>query len=168
MFVNFRPTVSRGCLLSLTSQEDWAEIVCYNTLILPAMINTVLKFPHSKFRFNWVNISLFVLEFLSWCVFRDVRGSQGCFVNKAWLGSWVPCDELSAGLSVTYHTEILQNKIMQTGVELQPFNVHTFVTNLANVFPLTQMYDYIFFGCNSQNYARSLRKFARMELHVLQ
>ena len=50
-------------------------------------------------------------------------------------------DVLSAGLSVTYHTEILQNKIMQTGVELQPFNVHTFVTHLANVFSLTQMYD---------------------------
>ena len=50
-------------------------------------------------------------------------------------------DVLSAGLSVTYHTEILQNKIMQTGVELKPFNVHTFVTHLANVFSLTQMYD---------------------------
>ena len=50
-------------------------------------------------------------------------------------------DELSAGLSVTHHTEILQNKIMQTGVELQPFNVHTFVTHLANVFPFTQMYE---------------------------
>ena len=90
MFVNFRPTVSRGCLLSLTSQEDWAEIVCYNTLILPAMINTVLKFPHSKFCFNWMNISLFGPEFLAWSVSRDVRGSQRCFVNKTWLSSWVP------------------------------------------------------------------------------
>ena len=97
MFVNFRPTVSRGCLLSLTSLEDWAEIVCYNTLILPAVINTVLKFPHSKFRFNWMNISLFVPEFLSWSVSRDVRGSQRCFVNKAWPGSWVLCAVLSAG-----------------------------------------------------------------------
>ena len=48
---------------------------------------------------------------------------------------------LSAGLSVTHHTEILQNKIMQTGVELQPFNVHTFATHLANVFSLAQMYE---------------------------
>ena len=86
MFVNFRPTVSRGCLLSLTSQEDWTEIVCYNTLILPAMINTVIKFPRCKFRFNWMNISLFVPEFLLLSVSRDVRGSQRCFVNKAWLG----------------------------------------------------------------------------------
>ena len=89
-FVNFRLTVSRGCLLGLTSQEDWAEIVCYNTLILPAMINTVLKFPHSKFHFNWMNISLFMPDFLPWSVSRDVRGSQRCFVNKTWLGSWVP------------------------------------------------------------------------------
>ena len=50
-------------------------------------------------------------------------------------------DVLSAGLSVTHHTEILQNKIMQTGVELQPFYVHTFVMHLANIFPLTQMYE---------------------------
>ena len=148
MFVNFRPTVPRGCLLSLISQEDWAEIVCYNTLILPAMINTVLKFPHSKFRFNWMNISLFVPEFMSWSVSRDVRGSQRCLVNKTSLGSWAPvCSQLLwqwcvvGWLIVTYHTEILQNKIMQTGVELQTFNVHLFVTHLANVFSLTQMYD---------------------------
>ena len=88
--VNFRPTVSRGCLLGLTSQEDWAEIVCYKTLIFPVMIHTVLKFPHSKFRFNCMNISLFVLEFLPWNVSCNVRGSQRCFVNKAWLSSWVP------------------------------------------------------------------------------
>ena len=44
-------------------------------------------------------------------------------------------------LSVTYHTEILQNKIMQTEAELQPFNVHTLVMHLVNVFSLTQMYD---------------------------
>ena len=48
---------------------------------------------------------------------------------------------LPAGLSVTYHTEILQNKIMQTEAELQPFNVHTLVTHLVNVVSLTQMYD---------------------------
>ena len=50
-------------------------------------------------------------------------------------------DVLSAGLSVSYHTEILQKKIMQTGAELQPFNVHTLVTHLVNIFSLTQMYD---------------------------
>ena len=50
----------------------------------------VLKFPHSKFRFSWTNISLFVSEFLPWSVSHDVRGSQRCFVNKACLGSWVP------------------------------------------------------------------------------
>ena len=76
---------------------------------------------------------------------RDVRDSQRCFVNKACLGSWVPrccgIDVLSAGLSVTYHTEILQKKIMQTEAELQPFNVHTLVTHLVDVFSLTQMYD---------------------------
>ena len=73
---------------------------------------------------------------------RDVRDSQRCFVNKACLGSWVPVLwQLSTGLSVTYHTEILQKKIMQTGAELQPFNVHTSVTHLVNAFSLTQMYD---------------------------
>ena len=41
----------------------------------------------------------------------------------------------------SYHTEILQKKIMQTGAELQPFNVHTLDTHLVNVFFLTQMYD---------------------------
>ena len=76
--------VSRGWLLGLTSQEDWRENICYNTLRLPAMINTVLKFPHSKFRINWTNISLFVPEFLPWSVSRDFRGSQRCFVNKAY------------------------------------------------------------------------------------
>ena len=50
--------------MSLTSQEDWTENISYNTLRLPAMIKTVLKFPHSKFRFNWTNISLFVPDFL--------------------------------------------------------------------------------------------------------
>ena len=30
------------------------------------MINSVLKLPHSKFRFNWTNISSFVPEFLRW------------------------------------------------------------------------------------------------------
>ena len=34
------------------------------TLTLPAMIDTVLKFPHSKFHFNWMNISLCVSKFL--------------------------------------------------------------------------------------------------------
>ena len=56
-------------------------------------------------------------------------------------GAVVPSDVLSAGLSVTYHTEILQNNIMQTEAELQPINVHTLVTHLVNVFFLTQMYD---------------------------
>ena len=67
------------------------------------------------------------------------------FCQQSRLGSWVPrccgSDVLSAGLSVTYHTKILQKKIMQTGAELQPFNVHTLVTHLVNVFSLTQMYD---------------------------
>ena len=35
------------------------------------MINSVLKLPHSKFRFNWTNISSFVPEFLRWGVSRD-------------------------------------------------------------------------------------------------
>ena len=35
-------------------------------------------------------------------------------------------------LSVTYHTEILKNTIMQTGVELQPLSMHTFVTHVVN------------------------------------
>ena len=58
--------------------------------------------------------------------------------------AWVPgvaSDVLSAGLSMTYHTEILQNKMMQTEAELQHFNVHTLVTHLVNVFYRTQMYD---------------------------
>ena len=72
---------------------------------------------------------------------RDVRGSQRCFVNKASSSAGVASDVLSAGLSMTYHTEILQNKMMQTEAELQHFNVHTLVTHLVNVFSLTQMYD---------------------------
>ena len=140
-FVNFRLTVSRGWLLGLISHEDWIENICYNTLRLPAMINTVLKFPYSKFRFNWTNISLFVPEFLPWSMSRDVRGSQRCFVNKASLSAGVAGDVLSAGLSMTYHTEMLQNKMMQTEAELQHFNVHTLVTHLVNVFSPTHMYD---------------------------
>ena len=129
------------------------------------MINTVLKFPHTKFRFNWMNISLFVPEFLPWSVSRNVRGSQRCFVNKAVLAVGAV---LLAGLSVTYHTEILQNMIMQKGAELQPFNVHTLVTHLVNVFLLLKCMTRYFFECHSHNYARSLRKFALIELHVLQ
>ena len=49
--------------------------------------------------------------------------------------------DVSAGLSGTYHTKILQNKIMQTEAKLQPFNVHTLATHLVNVFSLTQMCD---------------------------
>ena len=67
------------------------------------------------------------------------------FCQQSRLGSWVPgagdSDVLSAGLSVTYHTEILQTMIMQKGADLQPFNVQTLVTHLVNVFSLTQMYD---------------------------
>ena len=81
-FVNFRPTVSRGWLLGLTSQEDGAEIIRHYTLRLTAMINTVLKFLHYKFCFNWTNISSFVTEFLQWRVSHDVGGSQRSFVNK--------------------------------------------------------------------------------------
>ena len=62
-----------------------------------------------------------------------------CQQNLTWqLGAGVLWQWCVVGwLIVTYHTEILQNKIMQTGVELQTFNVHTFVTHLANVFSLT-------------------------------
>ena len=56
--VNFRPTVSRGWLLVLTSQEDGSEIVDHYTLRLLDIINTVNKFLHPKFRVNWMNISL--------------------------------------------------------------------------------------------------------------
>ena len=98
------------------------------------MINTVLKFPYSKFRFNWTNISLFVPDFFA------VKQVPRC----PWLAA-VFCQqsqlECRCGLSMTYHTEILQNKMMQTETELQHFNVHTLVTHLVNVFSLTQMYD---------------------------
>ena len=67
------------------------------------------------------------------------------FCQQSQLECWCyGSDVLSAGragLSVTYHTEILQNKIMQTKAELQPFNVHTLATHLVEVFSLTQMYD---------------------------
>ena len=86
-FVNFRPTVPRGWLLGLTSQEDGAEIIYYHTLRLTAMINTVLKFPHSKFCFKWTDISSFVAEFVQWSVSHDVGGSQWSFVNKGPGGS---------------------------------------------------------------------------------
>ena len=80
--VNFRPTVPRSWLLGLTSQEDGAEIIYDYTLRLAAVINTVLKFPHSKFSFQWTDISSFVAEFLQWSVSHDVGGSQRSFVNK--------------------------------------------------------------------------------------
>ena len=86
-FVNFRPTVSRGWLLGLTSQEDGAEIICYYTLRLTTMINTVLKFPYSKCCFNWTNISSFLAEFLQWSVSPDAGGSPRGFVNKGPVGN---------------------------------------------------------------------------------
>ena len=117
-FVNFRPTVSRSWLLGLTSQEDGAEIISYYTLrLLTAMINTVLKFPYSKFCFNWTNISSFLAELLQWSVSNDVGGSPQSFVNKgprwaAWQCSHQP-PALGGMVRLICHIEISQTTIVQ-------------------------------------------------------
>ena len=76
------------------------------------------------------------------CQYRDcIRqlGIPSCVAQISRLGrSQDVVQQLFSDLS---YWNIAKKKIMQTEAELQPFNVHTLVTHLVNVFSLTQMYD---------------------------